>query len=169
MFGWNNFQNEPGVKKVIEPKNKKEENIYSLFDYKSATSEEEALREYFEDSEKRVNDYKKWVTIRSEWAEKQKISEQTRKLFSLLYDYYFDLQREAETKEIVVANGILMDRESPEICHPVLTRRVKMEYDADNNVVSIIDTDTVSELYSAVFQVMDDVNLSGINTMLEEL
>ena len=44
-----------------------------------------------------------------------------------------------------------------------------MEYDADNNVVSIIDTDTVSELYSAVFQVMDDVNLSGINTMLEEL
>lgn len=169
LFGWNNFQNEPGVKKVIEPKNKKEENIHSLFDYKSATSEEEALREYFEDSEKRVNDYKKWVTIRSEWAEKQKISEQTRKLFSLLYDYYFDLQREAETKEIVVANGILMDRESPEICHPVLTRRVKMEYDADNNVVSIVDTDTVSELYSAVFQVMDDVNLSGINTMLEEL
>lgn len=70
LFGWNNFQNEPGVKKVIEPKNKKEENVHSLFDYKSATSEEEALREYFEDSEKRVNDYKKWVTIRSEWAEK---------------------------------------------------------------------------------------------------
>ena len=44
-----------------------------------------------------------------------------------------------------------------------------MEYDADSNTVSIVDTDMPSELYSVVFQVMEDVNLSGINALTEDL
>ena len=39
----------------------------------------------------------------------------------------------------------------------------------DNNTISIVDTDMPSELYSVVFQVMEDVNLSGINELTEDL
>ena len=52
---------------------------------------------------------------------------------------YFELQREAETEEIIVANGMLRDAQNPDIAHPVLTHRVQLEYDAMENVISISD------------------------------
>lgn len=51
----------------------------------------------------------------------------------------FELQREAETEEIIVANGMLRDAQNPDIAHPVLTHRVQLEYDAMENVISISD------------------------------
>ena len=162
--GWASYRNEPEVKKFIELLPEKP--AISLFDKET---EEEPRRELFADNAGRVKSYEKWIVLRSEWAAKQKITERTRNLFADLYRFYFELQREAETEEIIVANGILCDAENAEIRHPVLTHRVKMEYDADSNTVSIVDTDTPSELYSVVFQVMEDINLSGINALTEDL
>ena len=162
--GWASYRNEPEVKEFIELP--PEKSAISLFDKET---EEEPRRELFTDNAGRVKSYEKWIVLRSEWAAKQKITERTRNLFADLYRFYFELQREAETEEIIVANGILCDAENAEIRHPVLTHRVKMEYDADSNTVSIVDTDTPSELYSVVFQVMEDVNLSGINALTEDL
>lgn len=76
---------------------------------------------------------------------------------------YFELRRKSETEEIIAANGMLCKADNPEICHPVLSHRVKIEYDADSNTISIV------ELHSVVFQVMDDVNLSDINALTEDL
>ena len=55
-----------------------------------------------------------------------------------MYQLYFELQREAETEEIIIANGILCDAQNKNIMHPVLTRRVKLEYDANKNVIQKI-------------------------------
>ena len=165
--GWDSYRNEPEVKEFIELPPEKP--VISLFDKEAEETEEEPRRELFADNAGRVKRYEKWIVLRSEWAAKQKITERTRNLFADLYRFYFELQREAETEEIIVANGILCDAENSEIRHPVLTHRVKIEYDADSNTVSIVDTDTPSELYSVVFQVMEDVNLSGINALTEDL
>ena len=73
---------------------------------------------------------------------------QLRKLFSTLYNLFFELQREAETEEIIVANGLLFDRDNSSVRHPVLTHRVKLNYNPDTNVVTIEDGDVQSELYS---------------------
>lgn len=167
--GWDNYRNEPQVKEFIELQPKEEKPVFSLFDIAQEELEEEPQREYFDNDSNRVQRYEAWVSVRSEWAEKQKITEQTRNLFADLYRYYFELQRESETEEIIVANGVLCDAGNSEIRHPVLTHRVKIEYDADSNIISIVDTDMPSELYSAVFQVMEDVNLSGINALTEDL
>lgn len=165
--GWNSYRNEPEVKEFIELPT--EIPTISLFDTEAEKIEEEPHRELFTDNIRRIKSYEKWIALRSEWAAKQKIIERTRSLFADFYRFYFELQRESETEEIIVANGILCDSENPEIRHPVLTHRVKMEYDADSNTVSIIDTDSPSEMYSVVFQMMKDVNLSGINTLIEDL
>lgn len=165
--GWDSYRNEPEVNEYIELPPK--EPVSSLFDYEAEAIAEEPRRELFTDDDKRVKSYQKWIALRSDWAAKQKITERTRNLFADLYRFFFELQRESETEEIIVANGILCDANNPEIRHPVLTHRVKMEYDADSNTVSIVDTDTPSELYSVVFQVMEDVNLSGINALTEDL
>lgn len=168
LSGWDSYLSEATVKEFVELQPKKQP-LLTLFDKEPEELEEEPQREFFTDNTDRVKSFENWLVIRSEWVEKQKITERTRNLFADLYRYYFELQRESETEEIIVANGILCDAENSEIRHPVLTHRVKMEYDADSNTVSIVDTDIPSELYSVVFQVMEDVNLSGINALTEDL
>lgn len=168
LSDWDSYRSEATVKEFVELQSKKEP-LQALFDKEPEEFEEEPQREFFTDNTDRVKSFENWLVIRSEWVEKQKITERTRNLFTDLYRYYFELQRESETEEIIVANGILCDAENSEIRHPVLTHRVKMEYDADNNTISIVDTDMPSELYSVVFQVMEDVNLSGINELTEDL
>lgn len=64
---------------------------------------------------------------------------------------------------------MLFDRSNKDIRHPVLTHRVKLDYDPDRNVASIEDTDAPSELYSVVFQMMEDINLSAINQLNADL
>ena len=44
-----------------------------------------------------------------------------------------------------------------------------MDYDADTNTVSIYNTQVPSDLYSVVFQVMDEINLGEINILNEDL
>lgn len=160
LLGWNDYHKDATVKAFIE---------LSTDENAKPESEQEPQKEYFRDDKERVKSYERWLDRRSVWVEKQKITEQTRNLFADLYRFYFELQRESEREEIIVANGTLCDSQHPEIQHPVLTHRVRMEYDADVNTVSIVDTDIPSELYSVVFQVMEDVNLSGINTLTEDL
>lgn len=167
--GWDSYRNEVQVKEFIEPKVENEKTLLSLLDNVAEGTDEEPQRVLFTNDEERVKQYECWLSVRSKWVEKQKITERTRNLFADMYRYYFELQRESETEEIIAANGILCDAENSEIRHPVLTHRVKMEYDADSNTVSIVDTDTPSELYSVVFQIMEDVNLSGINELMEDM
>lgn len=166
--GWDSYRNETQAKEFQKPQVKKKILTPSMFDHVPAESEE-AQPEFFTDNAERVKQYENWLVVRSAWSEKQKITEQTRDLFANMYRFYFELQRDSETKEIIVANGMLCDANNSEIHHPILTHRVKMEYDADCNTVSIMDTDMPSELYSVVFQAMEDVNLSGINTLMEDL
>lgn len=128
------------------------------------SSTEIAYIERFEDSKERVEAYYSWRSLRSEWAARQKLIEEPYRLFKDLYQLYFELQREAETEELIVANGMLCDSKDGKIAHPVLTRRVKLTYDEQENVISIHDTDASSELYSALLQKMDGINpISALN------
>ena len=166
--GWDDYNQEVKVKSYKERNLSSEKTIHTLLDLTSVENEETII-ENFSDDVDRVEKYDKWIQLRNEWVEEQRLIERTRNLFARLYSIYFELQRDSETKEIIVANGMLRDAKNPDIYHPVLTHRVKIEYDADSDVVSILDTNNPSELYSEVFQVMDDINLSGINSLQENL
>lgn len=157
MPGWEQYSNKPQVKGFIELPQKKTQRV-SLFVKNLEEPVEKLPREFFIDNEERVKKYNNWLAVRSEWAARQKIIKCTRDLFSKLYSYYFELQRESETEEIIVASGMLLDTENPAIHHPVLIRRVKIDYDVSSDVLSIVDTDAPSELYYAVFQEMEDIN-----------
>lgn len=160
--GWDNYRNQVSVKKVLKIQNGKHTSF-------SEAEYDEDLVEHFEDSTERVSAYQTWFAIRSEWVNKQRITEGTRNLFSDLYRLYFELQRESETMEMIVATGILYDRDKPEMEHPILTHRVKLNYDADQNTVYVEDTDVPSELYSIAFQQLDDINLTAINKLSADL
>lgn len=159
--GWDSFQNDVQVKEKIvinKPLDKQE------FD------ESKKLRiDYFVDDSVRVETYKVWVQCRAIWAERQKVLVKTRSLFEDLYRLYFELQRDSETMELIVANGFLCDRNNSNIKHPVLTKRVKLSYEPDQNIIHIEDVNVVSELYTVVFQTIEDINLVGIKNLQENL
>ena len=163
--GWDNYKQEPRVKERLTFTEEKKP-ILDLFGNNENAEEEP---EHFADNEDRVAAYKAWLIERDVWVEKQHITEQTRNLFANLYRLYFELQKESETEEIIVASGMLFDRENKDIRHPVLTHRVRLSYDTERNIVSIEDTDAPSELYTVVFQMMEGINLSAIKKLNADL
>lgn len=161
--GWDLFKNAPLYYEVLpltQNNTLTKESSLSVIDDKA---------ECFTDNVERFNSYSKWVEVRREWVNHQYIIHQTRKLFADLYHLYFELQRDSETKELIVANGILCDKKNPNVKHPVLTKRVKINYDPVNNVVFVEETDSQPELYTIVFQMMDDVNMLAINPLQVDL
>lgn len=161
ISGWDDYHTEAEVMP--------EQNITAENPDEDESPEKDVAVERFEDSPERVTAYQDWQVLRTAWADRQHIIEKTRELFTDLYQLYFELQREAETEEIIVANGMLRDAQNPDIAHPVLTHRVQLEYDAMENVISIHDTESSSELYSVLFQMMEGINLDAINHLNDDL
>lgn len=179
--GWTQFQNEVKVREMIErnsgkvqaliSKLKKVDEPESLIEQEINDEDEKAdvIIERFTDDERRVKALEKWIPVRDEWVEKQKIFDKTRSLFTRLYQLHVDIERESETLEMVITAGFLRDRENWDINHPVLTRRVKTRFDAINNMMIIEDTDIETELYAMLFQVMTEINLDSITSLRDDL
>lgn len=117
----------------------------------------------------RLKSIKSWSGLRDHWVNDQKRIEQNRAVFDRIYSEYFAMKRDSESEEVIVANGIFRDARNPEICHPILTRRVKLGFNADTNTVFIRDTEAEPEIYTDVLKALDDVNLEVINTLNEQL
>lgn len=123
----------------------------------------------FDDSRKRVEKYDEWAKQRKIWVEKQIELNKIRKLFNAIVFQHYELEMNEETEEMIIANGFLLDSQNNDINHPILSRRVKTEFDVENNIISIIDTDNTSELYVSLLRGMNDINhelLGKLNNML---
>lgn len=156
--GWNDYHIEVSIKEY--------NNINPVLSEED--TEEEPLENFY-DNPKRVEDFHKWLEDRKVWATKQKTYDDTRSFFTELYKISVDLERDSETLELVVADGFIRDKNNPEIDHPILTKRVKIYYDDMENTIYIKDTDVTTELYTVLFQNMEDINLGTINYMNEYL
>ncbi|NLV16308.1 MAG: AAA family ATPase [Syntrophomonadaceae bacterium] len=167
--GWDSFPNDVQVKEkiAIRPAGAKKSTVPQLGIALQDDGSEKF--EYFVDDPQRIDLYNAWLKERVVWVERQKVILRTRNLFADLYRLYFELQRDSETMELVVANGILCDRNNPSLRHPVLTKRVKLNYNPAENIVFIEEVESSSELYAIAFQTMDDINLSAINQLQEDL
>ena len=100
-----------------------------------------------------------WQRKRESWAKNEIPARQAMKIFERFYDLYVWLQKESERYELVIGDGVLNWRCSNiNIHHPVLLQRVQLEFNPDIPEFSVIETDHGSELYTAVFQSITDVD-----------
>lgn len=157
LDGWDFYQNPVSVHAFLP-----------LPDAEDEEKEEEG-KEYFEDDAERVAAYQSWREQRDAWAQEQKLHAKTRDLFSDLYHVITALHRESETLEFIVADGFIRDSQNPDVHHPVLTRRVQIRLDAEENTIYIEDSDADSQIYTEIFQVMPDIDLRSINRLREQL
>lgn len=182
--GWKSFRNEAHVhetrkintddKPTINAELQNMADTVSLFNYNNGKESDDnedsmGLVEHFTDDEQRTKSYENWLYIRNKWIEKQIIIDQTREFFTNLYKLHVDLERDSETLEMVVANGLIRDNKNSDIHHPVITRRVKTSFDPVANTVSIKDTDVETDLYVTLFHEMNDINLNSIISLRDDL
>ena len=150
--GWDYFKEPVKIKKEIEIKTGNQLEKIS-----------------FDSDEERVRKYNDWILKRKNWVEIQEKLDKTRKFFTELYNNYVDLEKDSETKEIIIANGYIKDKNNPEIFHPILTKRLEIKFDALENTIYIINTNAKSELYTELFQIMEDINLDAMSTLTSDL
>jgi very-short-patch-repair endonuclease len=157
--GWNDFEKNGDYKAEILVKELNENN------------EEIEKVVHFSDSEERVRLYNEWIEKRQLWRSIQIDLNKIRTLFSDLALLHFELKANSETEEMIVADGFLLDRDNDNINHPVLSRRIKTEFDEDKNIVSIINTDEDSELYISMLSRIDGLNnieIGNLNNSIKE-
>ncbi len=157
-FGWENYKNSALLSDLYRT------------DHLAAQTQDgtENIRRSKE-QEELVALFREWNKQREEWVAKQRDIHVGVTLFNQMYAAYVDLERDSETIEFMVGNGVIQDRSNSVIRHPVLLKRVKFEFDSRANIMKILDTDSEPELYTTLIKEMEAINHSAISEIAGEL
>ena len=124
----------------------------------------------FADDPARTASVEHWKLLRSEWVKAEKPARAAMKIFESLYALYGRIDREAERVDLVLGDGILSWRRADGgIYHPILLQRLQLQFDASVPEFTLSEADHPVELYSALFQSMNDVDGRAIGRCREEL
>ena len=128
------------------------------------TKENDALKVVnISKKEKEILD--KLLKDRKLWVEEQKKIEVVRNLFDTLYNKYLVLDRDSDSLELVVANG-LVKVPNEDICYPILLKKVNFSIDTEKNIISITDASDndfiTQELYLNFLAEVENINLDKV-------
>src|SRR2546427_10403170 len=92
------------------------------------------------------------------------------KIFEQLYELYGRIEREAESIELVLGDGILSWKKlDGSIYHPSLLQRIHLAFNPSVPEFTLIETGREVELYSALFRSMPDIEPKVLARCREEL
>ncbi len=116
-------------------------------------------------SKKEKESLEKLLKDRQLWIEEQKKIEVVRKLFDVLYSKYLSLDRDSDTLELLVANGIVKVP-NEDIYYPILLKKVNFSLDAERNLITIVDSSDndfiTQELYLNFLAEVENINLDNV-------
>ena len=116
-------------------------------------------------SKKEKEVLEKLLKDRKLWVEEQKKIEVVRKLFDTLYNKYLVLDRDSDSLELVVANG-LVKVPNEDIYYPILLKKVNFSIDTEKNIISITDVSDndfiTQELYLNFLAEVENINLDNV-------
>lgn len=146
-------------------------NTVAKKEYREKSLNGKIKTEHFADDSNRVNDYNKWNSMRAQWVQTQQKKDITRKFFTELRLNYNDLENNSETIELMVGQGMLSCNTDhlSKINHPILLKRVSMEFDSGKNILKIVDSNVDPEIYTMLLQRIDFINHSSVKALKEEL
>ena len=151
--GWEDFTNEVNIKEM-----------------QAATKISEDIdAERFEDSPERLESFDEWELIRENWVALQRKNAEVRELFMSLRQLQVTLELDEDSLELMVGDGLLRDTENININHPILLKRISIDFDAKENVIVLKDIEKEPELYTMLFQAINGINNDAIIKASEEI
>jgi len=134
------------------------------------TSDGEYVETLFEENPQRVLACAAWQQQRGLWQEAERPAYDTLCLFEKLYEIYGTIQRDAEKLELALGDGILnWGCPDGNVLHPVLIQRLQLDFSPEVPAFSLRLTDHSTELYTALFQIMPDVDGNVVAAVRSEL
>jgi very-short-patch-repair endonuclease len=136
---------------------------------KDFLNEDDSQSEQFNTSAKRVATWEEYKKEHSKWAEKTKVLYKTRKLYDELFMLRSELSGNTETLELMVGNGFISMPNDSKIKYPILLKKVCIEFNQKENSLQVIDTDLEPELYTSLFNGMENIDFTVIKKYVEIL
>lgn len=127
------------------------------------------FQEFFKDAAAQQELYD-WVNTRTQWIESRKNLKQQKRykqlelVFRKFWNQYQALKK--ESLEIMLGQGILV-REQIE--YPILLKKIRLDFDAENGTIFVMDTDAPSELNVALLKQLENVDEKAINAVKVDL
>ena len=118
----------------------------------------------------RLSAWTQWLRYWDGWAEAERPAREALRVFEAFYSLRVRLQRESETRELVLGDGrLLWQTAAGAVDHPVLLQRVEIEFDSSGPELRIVDADRPPELYSALLQDADGSSPVDLNAFRRDL
>lgn len=116
-----------------------------------------------------IEDYGRWLKQREKWVEKQILLQKEQDLFERLYQLYTEISRSGGNLELFVGNGILTEQKNEGLCFPVLLKKVQLEFDASQNVFTVMDADGPTLLNTMLLAGVGDISSVAMATISERI
>lgn len=113
-----------------------------------------------------------WANKRRTWVKKQQHISKMRRFFESLGILYNALERDKDTVELVVGQGMMtsvITMGENIIEYPLLVKKVTMKFDPSANVIMICDTDAAPSLGTTQLQRLDGIYKDAIKGLQEDL
>ena len=111
------------------------------------------ITEQFDDVLERVKAFELWTMKRIAWKEAEIPARDAAQVFSELFKMHGKLQRESEKYQLYLGDGHLVWNSSVEpIDHPILLKKLELEFDPTVPEFILRETDDSSELYTALLR-----------------
>ena len=122
----------------------------------------------FNDNPDRVIALSNWLKVRSRWQEREAPARKALALYEEIYAWHSILDRESESVELVVGDGILTAlMEEGKILHPILISKLRIEFYPEKPEFQIIEDDSPTELYSQVLHKIPEININAVSNLRE--
>lgn len=130
------------------------------------------VTESFEEDPERPRTFEIWIKKRQAWQEAERPVQKAANIFSDFFELQGQLQRESEKFQLYLGDGNLSWESAIEkVNHPILLKKVEMEFDPSVPEFIIRETDDSPELYTSLlrYHELDSNALLSVKTKLEEI
>jgi very-short-patch-repair endonuclease len=165
----------PPVPKVLDgwlPNNWKDVSIKSVEpvpERETTGADGSRLVEKFDAVQDRIHSFARWKMDRNRWAGEALLAKQVLEAFNRLYELQGRLEREGESVQLTLGQGILVWRQQEgDIRHPIIAQRLQLSFDPYIPEFKIVETDQPPELLRSLL-VSQTVAAETIQRADEEL
>ena len=125
--------------------------------------------EKFDAAQERVHAFEQWRIERDHWVGEALPAQRALQVFNRLYELQGRLEREGESVQLVLGQGILIWRQNEgDIRHPIVIQRLQLSFDPFTPEFKITETAQPPELLRPLLSVSQDVAAQTIQQADEE-
>ena len=125
----------------------------------------------FDHDPRRQQLLEEWKARRNAWVEIERPARRAMAIFEGLYKLHAQIERESERLELMLGDGLLtwQGSDGNSIHHPVLLLRLQLRFDPELPEFTLVETEQLPELYTALFQSLPDANATAIGSCRDDL